>query len=91
MATTEERLASLQWAAGLRGASSPEEAFDWMEQRGLIVVDEWGSFVLTGLGIEKADELYETLQRVTPSRRGRRRVVYVLVALAAVAAWARRS
>jgi hypothetical protein len=87
VATDQQRLAALQWAAGLRGASDPEEAISWMTQRGLAEFDfDTETLTLTEEGEKRGDELYESLARVPESKR-RRTNGLLWLAGAAVIVW----
>jgi hypothetical protein len=82
MPNDDERYATLQWAATFRGASTLDEAHDWMETAGYI-----GALGLTDEGRERADEIYATLERVGAAHERRHRTNMVLFGLGALLAW----
>lgn len=90
MATLEQQVQALTWAAGMRGAHTQEEALDWMVARGLAAYDNDG-FVLTGEGMQRGDEIFDELQRVPASKRARTNAVLWLAgAVVIVRLWRRR-
>lgn len=87
MATVQERVAALTWAASMRGATDQEEAAFWMVERGLAVYDlETQELSLTEEGEKRADELHESLVRVPESKRQRTNALLWLAG-AAVIVW----
>jgi hypothetical protein len=91
MPTDQELAAALQWSAGFRGATDPEEAFDWMAQVGLVRMD-WpsGTYVLTEEGRKRGEEVYNALAEAGDSRRARRRTTLMLGMAALALLWRMR-